>query len=701
MAVAEATSPQGSVLGAFITFLFYGVLPLAIVIYVLGTPRRRRARRSAADQRLPRIQTRSGHATGDDRRGETKRTLRGLATCTAPPLTRAPRPPRRRSRASPGRSANHARAVRPRARSEARMSAPVRTEGLQHVRTRPRNGAGPMQAPSQASTSPGGSRAPRRCARQRPPRARPRQARASRRGRRRPRAPSRAAKSTGRQSATSTTQATPARWSRLASAWAMRPAPGVRRLGERLVGPCTWLSQAGFGAECAGAKRAGCASHRLRVVAQRRRQVQAVEGRRAAPPARVRHQRADAVAGQSGAASPGGAAPRSLRSGQADGCVLSNAVSCMQASNTRITMRHVVEAALHALGVEDLRHQHAIGQRRRVAMAVATAAGRRQAGARPPRPGSIRWRYQRFLSSSLSFYVLHQVAQHTQVVQRVDMGAMCCARRPPTASSARHPSPLPLGSAGLCCFLCASAQQPFCWRGPHRTTSSLGSRNSQRRFPSRRRPPTVQCCPSSTSTTLQPCASASRQGRRCPRRPLMPGLLPPASRFPRWHRRHRDAAHLHRFAADDDDPPGLRPASVGARVTRRAWSTMTASRSPPGIVGRLAVQADRPAAATSPTRASGSTCRTAGTSPGDTYVMDADGYFWYQARSDDMIVSCRLQHRRPRSRSGAAGASRRSRSAAWSALPDEERGQIVKAYVVLRAGIQRRRGADQDACRIT
>ena len=24
---------------------------------------------------------------------------------------------------------------------------------------------------------------------------------------------------------------------------------------------------------------------------------------------------------------------------------------------------------------------------------------------------------------------------------------------------------------------------------------------------------------------------------------------------------------------------------------------------------------------------------------GDTYLMDADGYFWYQARSDDMIVS--------------------------------------------------------------
>ena len=42
MAVAEATSTTGSVLGAVITFLLYGLLPLSIVIYILGTPGRRR-----------------------------------------------------------------------------------------------------------------------------------------------------------------------------------------------------------------------------------------------------------------------------------------------------------------------------------------------------------------------------------------------------------------------------------------------------------------------------------------------------------------------------------------------------------------------------------------------------------------------------------------------------------------------------------
>jgi uncharacterized membrane protein len=47
MAIAEATSPQGTVLGAVITFALYGVLPLAIVLYLMATPARRRARRAA------------------------------------------------------------------------------------------------------------------------------------------------------------------------------------------------------------------------------------------------------------------------------------------------------------------------------------------------------------------------------------------------------------------------------------------------------------------------------------------------------------------------------------------------------------------------------------------------------------------------------------------------------------------------------
>jgi hypothetical protein len=43
MAIAEATSPVGSLLGAAITFLLYGVLPMSVVGYIMGSPARRRA----------------------------------------------------------------------------------------------------------------------------------------------------------------------------------------------------------------------------------------------------------------------------------------------------------------------------------------------------------------------------------------------------------------------------------------------------------------------------------------------------------------------------------------------------------------------------------------------------------------------------------------------------------------------------------
>jgi len=44
MAMAEATSPQGTWLGAAVTFVFYGAAPLALVMYLLGAPQRRKLR---------------------------------------------------------------------------------------------------------------------------------------------------------------------------------------------------------------------------------------------------------------------------------------------------------------------------------------------------------------------------------------------------------------------------------------------------------------------------------------------------------------------------------------------------------------------------------------------------------------------------------------------------------------------------------
>jgi predicted membrane channel-forming protein YqfA (hemolysin III family) len=47
VAVAEAVSPQGSLLGAFFTVVGWGVIPLAVVLYILATPSRRAARARA------------------------------------------------------------------------------------------------------------------------------------------------------------------------------------------------------------------------------------------------------------------------------------------------------------------------------------------------------------------------------------------------------------------------------------------------------------------------------------------------------------------------------------------------------------------------------------------------------------------------------------------------------------------------------
>jgi hypothetical protein len=47
MALVEATSTTGTLLGAIFTFVLYGVMPLAIVLYLLATPARRAARRAA------------------------------------------------------------------------------------------------------------------------------------------------------------------------------------------------------------------------------------------------------------------------------------------------------------------------------------------------------------------------------------------------------------------------------------------------------------------------------------------------------------------------------------------------------------------------------------------------------------------------------------------------------------------------------
>jgi hypothetical protein len=42
MSVAEATNSNGTVLGAIVTFVLYGLMPVGILLYIMGTPGRKR-----------------------------------------------------------------------------------------------------------------------------------------------------------------------------------------------------------------------------------------------------------------------------------------------------------------------------------------------------------------------------------------------------------------------------------------------------------------------------------------------------------------------------------------------------------------------------------------------------------------------------------------------------------------------------------
>ena len=70
MAVAEATSSQGSLLGAIFTFLLYGLVPVSIAVYLMGTPLRRKRRlrleaeQLAAKESASREPDAGSHATG-------------------------------------------------------------------------------------------------------------------------------------------------------------------------------------------------------------------------------------------------------------------------------------------------------------------------------------------------------------------------------------------------------------------------------------------------------------------------------------------------------------------------------------------------------------------------------------------------------------------------------------------------------------
>jgi 2-aminobenzoate-CoA ligase len=141
---------------------------------------------------------------------------------------------------------------------------------------------------------------------------------------------------------------------------------------------------------------------------------------------------------------------------------------------------------------------------------------------------------------------------------------------------------------------------------------------------------------------------------------------------------------LHIFVAATEDR--IRPGATGlpvpgylARVVDEAGAEV-----PRGTPGRLAVQGPTGCRYLADGRQA-QYVQDGWNITGDTYIQDDDGYFWYQARNDDMIISAGYNIAGPEvevallthpavKECGVVGA------------PDGDRGMVVRAFVVLQPG---------------
>ena len=138
--------------------------------------------------------------------------------------------------------------------------------------------------------------------------------------------------------------------------------------------------------------------------------------------------------------------------------------------------------------------------------------------------------------------------------------------------------------------------------------------------------------------------------------------------------------HIFISAADDD----IRPGSTGRPVPGWQAAILDADGNPvpDGEPGLLAVRGPVGCRYLADERQS-TYVRHGWNYTGDTYIRDEDGYFWYQARSDDMIISSGYNIAGPE----VENALLRHPSvleAGVIGMPDPDRGQLVTAFVVLR-----------------
>ncbi len=105
---------------------------------------------------------------------------------------------------------------------------------------------------------------------------------------------------------------------------------------------------------------------------------------------------------------------------------------------------------------------------------------------------------------------------------------------------------------------------------------------------------------------------------------------------------------------------------------------------PPGSIGKLALKGPTGCRYLDDQRQK-SYVRNGWNLPGDAFTMDEDGYFFHQARTDDMIVSAGYNIAGPEVESALLVHDAVAECGVVG-IPDETRGQLIKAFVVLRPG---------------
>jgi 2-aminobenzoate-CoA ligase len=104
----------------------------------------------------------------------------------------------------------------------------------------------------------------------------------------------------------------------------------------------------------------------------------------------------------------------------------------------------------------------------------------------------------------------------------------------------------------------------------------------------------------------------------------------------------------------------------------------------PGVVGRLAVKGPTGCRYLADERQK-NYVQKGWNITGDAYVMDEDGYFFYQARTDDMIISAGYNIAGPEVEAALLAHPAVAECGVVGA-PDPERGTVVKAFVLLKPG---------------